>query len=953
MLYGQNPAIVKNVAGTIEFPFDAPNFLWRVNTWNGLVFYQGTGTPAKLCVTDGSNAGTKFIKDVSTSDESIIEYFPAQDFMYIIVRKVIYNPPNNQITTSIWRSDGTTLGTSLVYTMPVSTSFSFVTTLYSNSITHKNYAISGNLMYFAGADQATTGVELWRTDGTTAGTHLVKDIMPGTGASYPAGFCKIGSEVFFSAAPIGFDRKLFKTDGTAAGTVQVPVAEPFIVQNVDVGFVNNKMILYGTTDYTDNEPYVSDGTAAGTFRLADINAGAAGSNPAYLPAMQFANTSKYCFFIAKNASNHNLWRTDGTTAGTIKLTPDSLNTQTYATGNAYDTNDSLIYFTNTQATLYTSDGSYAGTRKVRSDLYYPDFTKIYKNAAWFRSSSGGANPNLEAWRSDGTAANTNQAFDIFPGAYLTYPFSGGPRNFFVLNNRLYFFGYASTVQNLYCYNGDFTFNGLTTGGRWSDSTNWNSGMPPGITDTVFINPGTPNPVNINGARAYAGVLQVAAGATVNLAAATDSLIVNNKFLSGAGTSLTGPGALVARNASGQQVNLLASGNLPLSNLTIFSPTNLSSGNLFINASLQLRNGNLDINNNNISLSGLTSSASGSATAYVNTNGTGKLIYEQLGLGGRTGSVQYPIGTNNSYNPVGLSNAGVADNFGVSVIPNVYGNYTGETPGTAQYGNGVVNRTWLISESTPGGSLANLELQWHATDELPGFDRSQAFISHYEAGTWDQSALIPATGSNPYMLARAGVTSFSPFSVQNLAAVLPLKFITLDGRVLNKNKNVINWTVAGEDSTTIYTVQRSIDGSKFNNIGQVVAGGNSSATGSYLFTDADASSEIYYYRIAGHSTSGGTFYSSILRLRKTKKQESLNLFPNPVHTKTNLMLSPEMLKENLVVNILDASGRMVFQQRIPANSQQVILLDLSHLATAVYYLHVKGENIDAASTLIKQ
>jgi ELWxxDGT repeat protein len=76
----------------------------------------------------------------------------------------------------------------------------------------------GGALYFASTD--ISGVELWRSDGTVAGTGIVKDIHP-TGPSSPNNLAALGSTLYFSANDGALGFELWKTDGTAAGTVMV------------------------------------------------------------------------------------------------------------------------------------------------------------------------------------------------------------------------------------------------------------------------------------------------------------------------------------------------------------------------------------------------------------------------------------------------------------------------------------------------------------------------------------------------------------------------------------------------------------------------------------------------------------------------------------------------------------------------------------------------------------
>lgn len=88
-----------------------------------------------------------------------------------------------------------------------------------------NYTAVGSIVYFTATD-GINGFELWKTDGTVAGTVIVKDINPGAQSSSPAYLTNINGILYFSAAgaysnSFGYDTELWKSDGTEAGTVLV------------------------------------------------------------------------------------------------------------------------------------------------------------------------------------------------------------------------------------------------------------------------------------------------------------------------------------------------------------------------------------------------------------------------------------------------------------------------------------------------------------------------------------------------------------------------------------------------------------------------------------------------------------------------------------------------------------------------------------------------------------
>jgi ELWxxDGT repeat protein len=82
----------------------------------------------------------------------------------------------------------------------------------------------GSTLYFA-ADDGTNGIELWKSDGTASGTVLVKDINP-AGDAEPDSLTAVGSTLYFTAIDGTNGYELWKSDGTASGTVLVSDINP-------------------------------------------------------------------------------------------------------------------------------------------------------------------------------------------------------------------------------------------------------------------------------------------------------------------------------------------------------------------------------------------------------------------------------------------------------------------------------------------------------------------------------------------------------------------------------------------------------------------------------------------------------------------------------------------------------------------------------------------------------
>ena len=127
--------------------------------------------------------------------------------------------------------------------------------------------VNGTL-YFAATDGAH-GVELWKSDGTAAGTVMVKDIDPGASGSFPAHLTNVNGTLYFAANDGTHGEELWKSDGTAAGTVMVKDIVPGSeVLAFRLGGCQRRRSNSIAFDGPTLGLFRSDGTAAGTIELA-------------------------------------------------------------------------------------------------------------------------------------------------------------------------------------------------------------------------------------------------------------------------------------------------------------------------------------------------------------------------------------------------------------------------------------------------------------------------------------------------------------------------------------------------------------------------------------------------------------------------------------------------------------------------------------------------------------
>ncbi|HVK13123.1 MAG TPA: ELWxxDGT repeat protein, partial [Gemmataceae bacterium] len=319
---------------------------------------------------------------------------------------------------ALWKSDGTAAGTVLLKDFTVAGMNTIPTNLTN---------VNGTL-FFRGYTPEH-GSELWKSDGTAAGTVLVKDIRPGTNGTFPNGsgpsnLANVGGRLFFSADDGIHGRELWSSDGTESGTVLVADltaggSTPFR----SLTAVNDDLFFETGETYGDFALWTSDGSVAGTTLLRAFpqpsQAALWSATIAYPTAV---NGTLFFAAIDTWAGGWELWKSDGTAAGTVLVkdiypAPAGSSYPTYLT----EMNGTL-YFTAYDGShgweLWKSTGTAAGTSLVKdinpgSATAYPSHLEEVGGTLYFAANDG--THGTELWKSDGTAAGTSLVKDINPG----------------------------------------------------------------------------------------------------------------------------------------------------------------------------------------------------------------------------------------------------------------------------------------------------------------------------------------------------------------------------------------------------------------------------------------------------------------------------------------------------------------------------------------------------------
>lgn len=359
----------------------------------------------ELWITNGTDSGTYIVKDINKGSAGSMGVDIAS---FSFNGKVYFFAMEDSFGVELWITDGTDTGTHVLKDIFPGGGINSQWFVYNHQNSFCEY--NGKL-YFTARD-ANHGDELWVTDGTNAGTKMVKDISPQISSSTPQNFIKAYNKLFFVA-----DNRIWYTDGTDTGTQELllhsspiahgagiaglafnsklvivtgftPVSGVYSYDGVDTTFIgktryhdHKNFIIAGRKlffigyDGQDDWVYVSDGTDTGTKKI--IKIGSTSFPIAYSTTLQCELNGNLIFSHYTNSHGYELWVSDGTVQGTHRLT------DTASGGNSYNG-------------LQYSDG-FLHTEYVNNHIHNGRFYFVYD------TSDG----DQQLWVTDGTDTGTH------------------------------------------------------------------------------------------------------------------------------------------------------------------------------------------------------------------------------------------------------------------------------------------------------------------------------------------------------------------------------------------------------------------------------------------------------------------------------------------------------------------------------------------------------------------
>lgn len=412
-------------------------------------------------------------------------------------------------------------------------------------------------------------------------------------------------------------------------------------------------------------------------------------------------------------------------------------------------------------------------------------------------------------------------------------------------------------------------------------------------------------------------------------------------------------------------------------LIIDNPNNVEMDNdLVVSDTLIFKQGKLILDGHNLIVQNPAEGAiqGYNENSYVVTGSESEGGYlMRYGVGRKT--IDFPVGpTTTSYAPARIKNKGTVDNYKVRAFTGVYED--GDSGKSMNdYGVGI---TWDIQEDSIGGSKLTLELQHDRNSEGSAFDAQNQYIARYvgtrnntagdtlSGSAWDlvyKSNTGPGSTSgtittgnditNAVVTTRTGITETGLFTKTGYTSVgaLPVKLLYYTARP-REDFNVIRWATSMEVNSYFFTLERSYNGTLFEEITTLNGAGNSYVKTEYSYEDVDPY-DITYYRLSQTDYDGTTEVLGIQVVRRDQMTTSeLLVYPNPC-TQSNLFVElPDDSDFESFVQIIDLSGKVLIKKSTAYMEEgEILTFNADELPSGMYLVQRGNKGVLVTKKLV--
>lgn len=331
--------------------------------------------------------------------------------------------------------------------------------------------------------------------------------------------------------------------------------------------------------------------------------------------------------------------------------------------------------------------------------------------------------------------------------------------------------------------------------------------------------------------------------------------------------------------------------------------------------------------------------------YVGDNsGNGNYDFEVAGVG------QESTGSSTSFSP------SISGGLGISVTAGLdNGDYllaghasmanssmTTDVGGMSGINNARWQRIWYVDVTNTSTNIsANVEFDL-SDGGSPGTPSTSAnYVLLYrsaQSGNWTELTTASTVTGDRIIFSAFTFTNDGYYTIGTknwVVSPLPIELTNFEAK-LNANKVDITWTTATEKNNSLFTVEKTKNGTDFEMVGTLKGAGNSSSPKSYALTDPNPYTGISYYRLKQTDFNNNSSYSPLSLIDFTQETLLLSVYPNP--TDGIIYITQKEFQSgdiNLVVS--DASGKSVFNKTLSIKGKDPLSIDLKDQLAAGTYL----------------